>query len=165
VVGPPDRDDLLGLPPAVRTRLRDIPRHLRALRSILASIDEDGYSAAAKSSDPSILAREVYPLERACEILVGYVVELAQAGVEAAELEPQDAVRNLRILADHGAIARARAERLIEVHRTRNAMVHQYPDVRARTVYEAAEALDAEIAPFVRDYTPWLIERLARRLS
>jgi uncharacterized protein YutE (UPF0331/DUF86 family) len=158
--GPPQRDDLLRLPPAARTRLRDIPRHLRALQSILATTDEDRYSAAARSSDPSVLTRDVYPLERAFEILIGYIVELAQIGVEALEIEPRDAVRSLRTLVDRGAVTRARAERLVAVYRARNALVHQYPDVRARLVYEAADALDTETAPFVRDYTPWLIATL-----
>jgi uncharacterized protein YutE (UPF0331/DUF86 family) len=144
----------------VRTRLRDIPRHLRALQSILATNDEDRYAAAAKSSEPDVLARDVYPLERAFEILIGYVVELAEAGVEALGLESQDGVKDLRVLAEHGALARSRAERLIAVHRARNNLVHQYPDVRARSVFEAATTLDADTGPFVRDFVPWLIERL-----
>jgi uncharacterized protein YutE (UPF0331/DUF86 family) len=156
----PSREDLMRLPVHVRARLRDIPRHLRALQSLLATTDEHRYSDAARSSDPDVLTRDVYPLERAFEIIGNYVVELAKSAIEVIGLEPQDAVLNLRRLADEGAISRSRAERLIDVHRTRNNLTHQYPDVRARMVFEAAENLEREVGPFLRNFTPWFIEQL-----
>jgi uncharacterized protein YutE (UPF0331/DUF86 family) len=157
----PSRDGLMRLPVGVRARLRDTPRHLRALQSLLASTDDERYATAARSSDPDVLTRDVYPLERAFEIISNYVVELAKAGaVDGLGLAPQDAVHNLRLLATEGAIARSRAERLIDVHRTRNGLVHQYPDVRARMIFQAAEILENEIGPFLRDYTHWFIKRL-----
>jgi uncharacterized protein YutE (UPF0331/DUF86 family) len=155
----PSRDDLMRLPIDVRARLRDIPRHLRALQSLLATTDEDRYSDAARSSDPDVLTRDVYPLERAFEIIGNYVVELAKSAVELIGLEPQDGVSNLRRLADEGALSRSRAAQLIDVHRTRNNLTHQYPDVHARMVFEAAEILERETGPFLRDLTRWLIEQ------
>lgn len=156
----PSRDDLMRLPVDVRARLRDIPRHLRALQSVLATTDEGRYSDTARSSDPDVLTRDVYPLERAFEIIGNYVVELARSGVEVIGLEPQNAVLNLRRLADEGATSRSRAQQLIDVHRTRNNLTHQYPDVRARMVFEAAGILEREVGPFLRDFTPWLIKQL-----
>ena len=149
------------LPLDVRARLRDTPRHLRALQSLLASTNDERYASAAKSSDPDVLTRDVYPLERAFEIVSNYVVELAKAGlVEGLGQEPQDAVQSLRLLAEEGAITRARSEQLVDVHRTRNNMTHQYPDVRARMIFEAAGILEAEVGRFLRDYTQWFIDRL-----
>jgi uncharacterized protein YutE (UPF0331/DUF86 family) len=159
--GVPSRDDLMRLPLDVRARLRDTPRHLRALQSLLAATNDEQYASVAKSSDPDALARDVYPLERAFEIISNYVVELAEAGVvEGLGQAPRDAVQNLRLLADEGAITRTRLERLIDVHRTRNNMTQQYPDVRARMIFEAAEILEAETGPFLRDYTHWFIDKL-----
>jgi uncharacterized protein YutE (UPF0331/DUF86 family) len=159
--GVPSRDDLARLPVDVRARLRDTPRHFRALQSLLASTEEEQYANAARSSDPDVLTRDVYPLERAFEIISAYVIELAKSGVvDGLGLEPQDGVQNLRRLAEAGAIARSRAERLIDVHRTRNNLVHQYPDVRARLVFQAAAILEAEIGPFMREYTHWFIGKL-----
>jgi predicted nucleotidyltransferase/uncharacterized protein YutE (UPF0331/DUF86 family) len=157
----PSRDDLMRLPIDVRARLRDMPRHLRALQSILAGTDEDRYSNAARSTDADALTREVYPLERAFEIVSNYVVELAKSAVELLGVESQDAVQNLRRLGSEGAISRSRTEQLVDVHRMRNNLTHQYPDVRARLVFEAAEILEREVGPFLRSLTPWYIERLA----
>lgn len=162
--GVPGRDELMRLPVDVRARLRDIPRHVRALQSLLAATSEERYASAARSSDPDVLTRDVYPLERAFEIVSAYVAELATAGVvEGLGLESQDGVENLRRLGRAGAVARSRAERLIDVHRTRNTLVHQYPDVRARLIVEAARSLEADIGPFLREYTRWFIEQLRRR--
>jgi uncharacterized protein YutE (UPF0331/DUF86 family) len=158
--GVPSRDDLLQLPVEVRSRLRDIPRHLRALQSLLASTDEERYANGARSSDPDVLTRDVYPLERAFEIISNYVAELAKAAVSFAGLAPQDTVQNLRRLASEGAIARSRADRLIDVHRARNYLAHQYPDVRARVVMQAAATLESEVGPFLRDFTRWFSARL-----
>jgi uncharacterized protein YutE (UPF0331/DUF86 family) len=140
--------------------LRDIPRHLRALQSLLASTDEERFANAARSPDPDVLTRDVYPLERAFEIISNYVAELAKAAVVFLGLEPQDAVQNLRRLADEGAIARSRSDRLIDVHRTRNSLAHQYPDVRARIVLQAAATLEREVGPFLRDFTRWFSAQL-----
>jgi uncharacterized protein YutE (UPF0331/DUF86 family) len=156
----PSRDDLMRLPVDVRARLRDIPRHMRALQSLLATTDEGRYSEAARSSDPDVLTRDVYPLERAFEIISNYVVELARSAIEFIGLEPQDAVLNLRRLAHEGASSRSRTEQLIDVHRMRNNLTHQYPDVRARMIFEAAEILERETGPFLRDFTPWFIKQL-----
>jgi uncharacterized protein YutE (UPF0331/DUF86 family) len=151
---------LTRLPTEVRTRLRDIPRHLRALQSLLASTNEEPYAAAARSTDPDVLTRDVYPLERAFEILGNYVVELAKSGVEAIGAGPKDAVRDLQTLAAEGATTPSRAARLIEVHRTRNNLAHRYPDIRGRMIFEAAGILETELGPFLRDYTRWMIAQL-----
>lgn len=149
------------MPTAVRTRLRDIPRHLRALSSLLAGIDADRFVAASTNSDPDVLARDVYPLERAYEILANYAAELASVSLETAGLETTSAPANLRRLAEAGAISKARAERMVTVLQKRNALVHAYPDVRAHTVHDAATVLEQELGPFVRELTRWLLAQTA----
>jgi hypothetical protein len=48
---------------------------------------------------------------------------------------------------------------MIDVHRTRNSLVHQDPDVRARMIFQAAEILETAIGPFLPDYTHWFIRQ------
>lgn len=135
------------------------------MQSLLASIDRDGYASAARSDQTEVLIRDVYPLERAFEILSNYTAELAKSAIAFLGQDPRDAVQNLRSLADERAVTRSRAERLIGVHRTRNNLVHQYPDMRARMLFEAAEILERELGPFLRDLTSWFIGRLDRERS
>lgn len=147
------------MPAPVRTRLRDIPRHLRALRSLLAVVDADRFAVSSADVDPDVLARDVYPLERAYEILANYTAELARIALESAGIEPESGPRDLRRLAKEGALGEARAERLVPILQERNALAHEYPDLRARKVYDAATLLERELGPFVRELTMWLVSR------
>jgi uncharacterized protein YutE (UPF0331/DUF86 family) len=127
------------------------------LRSLLAVVDADRFAASSIDVDPDVLARDVYPLERAYEILANYTAELARTALEAAGIEPESGPRDLRRLAEEGALEKARAERLVTVLQHRNALVHEYPDLRARMVYDAATLLERELGPFVRELTMWLV--------
>jgi uncharacterized protein YutE (UPF0331/DUF86 family) len=119
----------------------------------------DAFTAASGSSDPEELAR-VYAVERPLELLENYVVELAAAGIELAGLrgpgEPASGIRDLRHLQAEGVVSRRRCDRLVRLHEIRNMLVHEYPDLRARTVHEAAGLLVVELPGFLRDYGAWL---------
>lgn len=161
---PPERDDLRRLPAGVRERLADIPRHLRALRSIAGSVSAERYQQAYQSGDADALARDVYPIERALEILDNYMIEMAEAGVKALGQAPDTSgVANLRTLVENGAVSSSCVERLIDVHRTRNQLIHNYPHVRARMIFDAVEILDKEVVAFMRGYVPWLVEQFRDR--
>lgn len=98
----------------------------------------------------------VYPLERAFEIVDNYVVELAALGLAECGIESLDAPRNLARLRKEGAIGGMRCRNLARIHRVRNELAHEYPDVRAQAVYEAAQLLAGELPGFFRDYAAWM---------
>jgi uncharacterized protein YutE (UPF0331/DUF86 family) len=148
------------LPREFRLRLVDVPRHLRALEFALEQFDdEDDFAEAARSKDPRELGR-VYAVERPFELLDNYNVELARLGLVEAGLRAVDdtatAKSNFWLLADGGVIPKTLADRLIDVHELRNQLAHEYPDVRARQVYEAAHALRAAVAPYYDALVKWL---------
>jgi uncharacterized protein YutE (UPF0331/DUF86 family) len=156
----PDADAARPLPREIRIRLVDVPRHLRALEFALEQFeDEDEFAEAARSKDPRELG-SVYAVERPFELLDNYNVELARRGLIEACLRRVDddatAKSNFWLLADGGVIPKTLADRLIDVHELRNQLAHEYPDVRARQVYEAAYALRAAVAPFFDALLKWL---------
>ena len=147
------------LPREIRVRLVDVPRHLRALEYALEQFeDEDDFAEAAGSKDPRQLAM-VYAVERPFELLDNYNVELTRLGLVEAGLRQVDddatAKSNFWLLADGGVIPKTLADRLIDVHELRK-LAHEYPDVRARQVYEAAHALRAAVAPLFDALLKWL---------
>ncbi len=137
-----------------------MPRHLRALKLALSRTNEQQLTNAMRSGDAEVLLAEVYPVERPFELLDNYVGELASIALEFVGEEAQDAVRNLRRLADLGGVSRSRAAKLIDVHRVRNALAHEYPDVIASRVVEAAEILGNELGAFLNEYTRWFVSAL-----
>lgn len=155
-----DRDKLLRLPREVRVRIRDIPRHLRAFRLALSRTSEERLVDAMRSGDEEVLLAEVYPIERPLELLDNYIGELTMIGLEDAGEPLGSGVENLRRLAELGGVATSRAERLIEVHRTRNDLEHQYPDVAAAGIFEAAGILSKDISPFLSEYLRWFLDRI-----
>jgi uncharacterized protein YutE (UPF0331/DUF86 family) len=154
------------LPRPIATRLADLRRHHRALLYAMGGFGEDfdldAFAAASASADPEELAR-VYAVERPFELVDNYVVELAVAGLEAAgTLEPGEdpggGIAALRRLRDAGVVSQQRCDRLERVHRVRTEIQHEYPDVRSRSVHEAAYLLASELPGFLRDYARWLRE-------
>lgn len=155
-----DRSKLGQLPRQVRIRVRDIPRHLRALRLALSRTDAERLAEAMRSGDEEVLLAEVYPIERALTLLDNYVVELAEIALDHVGEPRGSGVENLRRLASIGAVRRARIERLVELHRARNEVEHAYPDVVAPRIFEAADILSANISGFLTDYVRWFIRQL-----
>jgi uncharacterized protein YutE (UPF0331/DUF86 family) len=149
-------------PRAIRARLTDVPRHYKALGYALEQFaSEEEYIAAATSKDPRELAR-AYAVERPFELLENYVVELAHRGlVETGTIGAEDSTsgrENLRSLAELGVITKSLRDRLVRLHDLRNQLVHEYPDVKAHRLYNAAIAFLPLVHEFMARYLTWLAD-------
>jgi uncharacterized protein YutE (UPF0331/DUF86 family) len=149
-------------PRAIRTRLIDVPRHYNALGYALEQFEsEEEYVAAATSKDPRDLAR-AYAVERPFEVLENYVIELAHRGLVETGAIAADASttgrEDLRSLGDSGVIPKTLRDRLVEFHDLRNQLVHEYPDVKAHRLYNAAIALLPAVRDFMSRYLTWLAD-------
>lgn len=105
------------------------------------------------------LTKSIYPIERPFEIVDDYIVELAQLGLEEMGLPTGDAPFNLRQLENDGVVGKALRRKIADIHRVRNEAQHDYPDVRAKVIYEAAKELTAEAPKFLSAYARWLRAR------
>jgi uncharacterized protein YutE (UPF0331/DUF86 family) len=150
------RDAPRPLPREIKVRLADLRRHYEALALALEQTSLDAFRSAARGTDPAALTRAVYPVERGFEVLCNYAAELAELGLNEAGLEPGDRPANIRLLERERVISAARSRRLRAALEARNALQHEYPDVRAAGTYEAAGDLVAELPGFLRDYVAWL---------
>lgn len=144
------------MPRKIAVRLRDLPRHFRALRENLDAISFEQYKSANETGGQDDLTRLVYPIERPFEVVDNYIVELAALGLEEMRLPTGDAPFNLRALANEGVIGKDLRRRLADIHRVRNDAQHDYPDVRAKVIYQAAEQLTTESRKFLGAYLRWL---------
>jgi hypothetical protein len=92
-------------------------------------------------------------------VLVNFLVELAELGIELAGSVPESSkAKVLGQLETLGVISKTRRRKLAEIYRVRTEMQHAYPDVRAPAVYDAAAALLDELPGFFGDYARWLRE-------
>lgn len=124
---------------------------------MLEDTSKQEFVAAVSDGSTEALLTKVYPLERAFEILVNFVVELAELGLEVAEIVPDGSrAKVLQQLETEGVISKSRRERLVAIYRAHNEMQHAYPDVVANATYDAARSLLDEMAGFFRDYARWL---------
>jgi uncharacterized protein YutE (UPF0331/DUF86 family) len=144
------------LPRKIALRLADVRRHYEALAFILERTTEDQFVEATRNADPEALSRDVYPLERAFEILGNYVAELNELGLQEAGLTAGDRPANLRLLEREGVIGSERARRWRAILQTRNELQHEYPDVRATRVYAAAADLAGDLPSYLRAYVDWM---------
>lgn len=152
-------DDARGagrLPREIKVRLADMPRHYEALALQLERTPRKEFEQAARAADAEGLARSVYPIERAFEILTNYVAELAELGLREAGIVPADRPTNLRLLCREGVFSSERGRRLRGILGARNDLQHEYPDVRAAGIYEEAASLVQELPGFLRDYVAWM---------
>ena len=144
------------LPRAITVRLADVRRHYHALVHLLDETTGEQFVTAARMSDPAQLARQVYPLERAFEILSNYVAELNELGLSAAGMSPGDRPANLRLLNRERVLGAERTRRWRGILGVRNELQHAYPDVRAAGIYEAATSLRDDLPGYLRDYVSWM---------
>jgi uncharacterized protein YutE (UPF0331/DUF86 family) len=144
------------LPRKIAVRLADMRRHYEALGHVLERTAEDTFALAARRGDPEQLSSQVYPLERAFEILCNYVAELNELGLQEAGLEPGDRPTNLRLLEREKVLGSERTRRWRGILEARNELQHEYPDVRATGIYRAAVALAGDFPAYVRDYAAWM---------
>jgi uncharacterized protein YutE (UPF0331/DUF86 family) len=144
------------IPLPIAQRIRGLVTGYRTLQLIVAEVSEVDYRDALDSRDPQRLKNIVYPLERAFEIASNYVVELVALGLEELGRTPIDGPTDLRAFRDEGVLPRRMSGQLAQIHRARNELAHDYPDVRAATIYEACRAQIKVIPAFLRVYANWL---------
>src|SRR6266540_774311 len=84
------------------------------------------------------------------------IAVLAQLGLEEMGLPTGDAPFNLRRLESEGVIGKDLRRKIADIHRVRNDAQHDYPDVRAKVIYQAAEQLTTESRRFLTAYLRWL---------
>jgi hypothetical protein len=149
--------DRPSLPRPVKTRLADARKHVLALKALLERTTKDEFVVAVRDGSPELLVATVYPLERSFEILVNYVVELSELGLQVADVVPDgSSAKVLQQLERESVISKSRSARLAAVYRARSEMQHAYPDVVAAFTYDAARTLLDELAGFFRDYARWM---------
>jgi uncharacterized protein YutE (UPF0331/DUF86 family) len=147
------------LPTPIKTRLAETRKHALALKSLLEQTTKEAFVAAAREGSPDALVTKVYPLERPFEILVNFVVELAEHGLRLADIVPdRSSAKVLEQLESAGVISKSRRARLAAMYRARSEMQHAYPDVVAASTYDAAQSLLPELGGFFGDYARWLRE-------
>ena len=145
------------LPRDIAVRLADFRPHYEALISALEQTTLEEFSRAARLREPAELNRHVYPIERGFEILCNYVAELNELGLREAGIDPGgDRPTNLRLLAREQVIPGERSRRLWAALSARNELAHEYPDVRAAGIYQAARELVADAPAYLRDYVAWM---------
>ena len=144
------------LPRGIQVRLADVRRHYEALAYVLDQATKEQFMQAARQADPVELAAHVYPLERAFEILGNYAAELNELGLREAGLAPGDRPANLRLIVREKVIGAARGRRWRGILEARNELQHEYPDVRAAGIYEAASVLADDLPGYLRDYVAWM---------
>jgi uncharacterized protein YutE (UPF0331/DUF86 family) len=144
------------VPVPIAQRLRGLIDDLRVIQLLLDEVSFEDYKASLRSRDAIQLARVVYPLERAFEVGSNYVVELARLALKELGATSSDGPTDLRGLADANIISRRMADQLVDIHRAGNGLQHDYPDVRASTIYPACEQLARLTPSFLRAYSQWL---------
>lgn len=147
------------LPTPIKTRLAETRKHALALKALLEGTTKEAFVAAARDGSPGALIETVYPVERAFEILTNFVVELAELGLQLAEIVPDSSsAKVLRQLETERVVSKSRRARLAAIYRARSELQHAYPDVGAQATYDAARALLDELGGFFGDYARWLRE-------
>jgi hypothetical protein len=144
------------LPRKIAVRLADLRRHYEALGHVLEQTSREEFIRASRLADPEALTGRVYPLERAFEILSNYIAELNELGLAEAGLEPGDRPANLRLLQREQVLSAGRTRRWRGILEARNELQHEYPDIRASGIYEAASELAGDFPAYVRVYVAWM---------
>jgi uncharacterized protein YutE (UPF0331/DUF86 family) len=147
------------IPVPIAQRISGLVTDYRTLQLILAEVSEVDYREALASRDPERLKNVVYPLERAFEIANNYVVELVALGLEELGQTSIDGATDLQAYRAQGVLSQRMTDQLAQIHRARNDLTHDYPDVRAATIYEACRAQIKVIPAFLRGYAKWLTSR------
>jgi uncharacterized protein YutE (UPF0331/DUF86 family) len=144
------------IPLPIAQRLSAIVPAYQTLQLILSEVSFEDYKDGLHSRDPVKLKDVVFPLERAFEVANNFVAELAALGLEELGRASMDGPGDLDALAAEGVIPARLAEQLADIHRTRNDVTHDYPDLRASVIYPACEELAKVLPAFLRAYVRWL---------
>jgi uncharacterized protein YutE (UPF0331/DUF86 family) len=131
-------------------------RHYEALGYNLERTTREQFVEASRLADPEQLSSQVYPIERAFEILCNYVAELNELGLEEAGLTPGDRPTNLRLLERERVLGPDRIRRWRGILEARNELQHEYPDIRATGIYQAALDLAGDFPTYIHAYVAWM---------
>src|SRR5207248_2233551 len=144
------------MPVPIAQRLRGLLDDLKVIQLLLDEVSVEDYKGALHSRDAIKLARTAYPLERAFEVASNYVVELAELALRELGIASSHGPGDLQAIADQNIITQRMADELADIHRARNGLQHDYPDLRASTIYPACEQLAKMMPAFLRAYSRWL---------
>jgi hypothetical protein len=144
--------------------LDQFPRQYAALESAMAAFGQDFDLPRFKEAFEATHDMEAYnraqALERALGRVQNFVTELAITGVKLAQLpapgEGSPAQRAFAALREAGVIGGALQRRLVRAQAARSRIEHEYVEVGAGDVHEAARLVHAAALDFAGRYRRWI---------
>jgi len=137
-------------------RLSGILTDVKVLKLLFDEVSLDAYRDGLKGKDPIALIETVYPLERAFEVGSNYMVELIELGLGELGIASKDGPRDIGAFVSQKVISASMGEQLVAIHRARNMLTHDYPDLKASVVYDGATVCVNVLPRFVQRYITWL---------
>jgi uncharacterized protein YutE (UPF0331/DUF86 family) len=152
-------------------RLEDFSRQYAALETAMAAFGDDfdlePFKRAFETTDDMEAYNRVQAVERALGRVQNFVAELADAGVNLAQLSrpplADDGSRSqqaFEALRDAKVIDRGLCRRLTRAQKARSRIEHGYVSIRAGDVHRAAELVHESARGFIAAYRPWIPEYL-----
>ena len=143
--------------------MSNVRRHLLALRTAMAEFGEDFdaevFREAYASEDPAQL-NYVKAVERGVDQLCGYIAELAELGLELAELrgrrDEPSARRDLESLAGAGVLPGELTRRLQRLRELQRMLFREDASATAERVHDAALLVTANLPAFYEAYRSWI---------
>ena len=148
---------------SIKERLLDAQRHLKALEHSAAEFGGDfdlvAFDEAWRSSDPEELKR-AYAIQAGYENVINACVKIAQElcqleGWSDAGVKPSS-IEALKLLQEHGVITGKTRAALKNAQERRSDIQHNYVNVAAREIQEAAQQ--------VIEHAPVLLQDVAAQL-
>jgi uncharacterized protein YutE (UPF0331/DUF86 family) len=151
--------------------LEDFPRQYAALETAMAAFGEDfdlaRFKRAFNTTDDMEAYNRVQAVERALARVQNFVVELADAGVNLAQLprpriagEGSRAQQAFEALRDAKVIDGALCRRLTRAQKARSMIEHGYVQVPAGDVHRAAQLVHDTAREFIGRYRAWIADYL-----
>jgi uncharacterized protein YutE (UPF0331/DUF86 family) len=151
--------------------LEDFPRQYAALESAMAAFgdgfDVKRFKQAFETTEDMEAYNQVQAVERALGRVQNFVAELADAGVNLAELarparakDRSAAQQAFEALRDAKVIDGNLCRQLIRAQRARSAIEHGYVQIRAGDVHRAAELVHESARRFIGAYRGWIVDYL-----
>lgn len=131
----------------IRARLQDISRALTRLRRFHAMTEEDFLSD--EDSQDIARSRLLTAIEAALNICY-------HVSAKRMKKVPEDYAECFRLLGDEGLIDRDLAQRLSQMARFRNRLVHIYWDIDYRQVFEIIKQDLTDLEEFSNQVLEWL---------
>jgi uncharacterized protein YutE (UPF0331/DUF86 family) len=143
--------------------MSNVRRHLLALRTAMAEFGEDFDSDAFRetyASEDPVQLNHVRAVERGVEQLCNYIAELAEFGLELAELrgrrDEESVRRDLDSLGRAGVLSGELTRRLQRLRELRRILFREDTSATAERVHEAALLVTANLPAFYEAYRSWI---------